>query len=1134
MIERGTMIEQWLRSLGLAEHTAAFKAAAIDLDILGDLTDADLQGLGLPLGDRKRVMRAASALHGQVPESALIAPGPAASPGLPAALRRHLTVMFCDLIASTELSARLDPEDFSEAVHRVLVECTSAVEEHGGSVGRYVGDGVLAWFGYPVAHEDDAERAVRAGLDIVARVGILSLPGGNLAQVRVGIASGLVVVEDGTRDGQVLGDAPNLASRLQGLAKPNTVMISGATHRLLGTLFDCVDLGLFEMKGLPPQQVWQVVAHRNIVSRFEATRPTRLSALVGRQEELNTLAALWQSTKEGNGRVALLCGEAGIGKSRVSAAAIAMVSDEPHTILRYQCSPHHTNTPFHPVVSQLLHAAGIEKSQTANTKLDRLEAMLRIGDGKREDLPLFAGLLSIPSGERYPLEELTPQRRKERTISALMEQLTALSRTAPVLVLFEDAHWVDPSTLEALNRMITVVKGARVLVLVTFRPEFFPPWLDQSHVRMMRLSRLAREQTAALLADITGGKALPLELCNQIQSKTDGVPLFVEELTKAVLESGLLQDTGDQYVSLAPLQSLAIPATLQDSLTARLDRLAPVREIAQIGAVLGREFPYRLIAAVADMPEQHLRAGLAQLTAAELVYGRGEPPDTTYIFKHALVQDAAYDSLLRSRRLVLHARAATVLLETFPEVAETQPELIAHHYARAGMVEPAIDQMLRAGRRAIERSANAEAIGQLRQALELLETLPEGPERAARALMLEVTLSQAMIVSMGYAAPATKEVLLRARTHINEGTQPDLKFSVLYGLWASSYVGSDIALQREAATDFLEQAEQYGDPGVLGVANRIFGTTLAAMGDFATARVHLQRARELYDPDSHAVLRYRYGQDIGAAALCYLSWALWHLGQLDEGLKVAREAVQLATALNHPHTIAYTICHAFGLMDMFRGEAGKTRSHMATVIALCDEHDFPFWASGGRMLDGWAAIRTGQEDVGIELLRAGLVGWRKTGARLWLTLFLAHEADAHATAGRAVAARRTIVDALATAEETGETWAVPEALRINAGIVLRLGREDGGDAEQEAEALLQQSLALARARQSRWWELCTARDLAAFWSTRGKAAEARDLLAGVIRSFPAADPVPADLRPALALLARITASLAGATQSMEA
>jgi class 3 adenylate cyclase/predicted ATPase len=1127
MIEPGNMIEQWLQSLGLAQHAAAFKAAAIDLDILTDLTEADLQGLGLPLGDRKRIVRAASALRRQVPE-------PPAAVGPSAALRRHLTVLFCDLVASSALSASLDPEDFTEALNKVLAESRSAVEEHGGSIGRYVGDGVLAWFGYPQAHENDAERAVRAGLDLVARIGVLRMPGGHLAQVRVGIASGLVVVEDLARDGQVLGDAPNLASRLQALAKPNTVIVSDATHRLLGTLFNCVDLGPHELKGLQPQTVWQVLTHRNVVSRFEATRSTRLSALVGRQEEVSALAALWQRTKEGSGCAALLCGEAGIGKSRISAAAIEMVSGEPHTILRYQCSPHHTNTPFHPVVSQLTHAAGIEESQTADTRLDRLETLLSLGNVSPEDLPLFADLLSIPSGGRYPPEELTPQRRKERTITALMAQLTALSRAAPVLCLFEDLHWIDASTLEALNRTIVTIKAARVLVIATFRPEFFPPWLDQSHVRMMRLTRLTREHTAALLADITRGKALPPELYDQIQSKTDGVPLFVEELTKAVLESGLLEDTGEEYISLAPLQSLAIPATLQDSLTARLDRLAPVREIAQIGAVLGREFPYRLIAAIADMPEHQLRAGLSQLTAAELMFGHGEPPESTYSFKHALVQDAAYDSLLRSRRLVLHARVAAVLSETFPEVAETQPELIAYHLARAGMVEPAIDQMLRAGRRAIERSANAEAIGQLRQALGLLETVPEGPERAARALTLEVTLSQAMIASMGYAAAATKEVLLRARTHINDSTQPDLKFAVLYGLWACYYVGSDVAMQREAAADFLQQAERHGDPGVLCVANRILGTTLMAMGEFSIARMHLQRARELYDPDSHAVLRYRYGQDIGAAALCYLSWALWHVGQLDEGLKVAREAVELATALKHPHTIVYTICHASGLIDMFRSEAGETRSRTAAVIALCNEHGFPFWGSGGRILDGWAAIRTGQEDEGIELLRAGLTGWRQTGARLWLTLFLAHEADAHAAAGRAVAARQTIADALATAEETGETWAVPEALRINAGIELRLGREDGGDAEQETEALLQQSIAAARAKQARWWELCAARDLAAFWSTRGKAAEARDLLAGALRRFPTVDPVPADLRPALALLERITVSLAGGPQAMEA
>lgn len=590
-----------------------------------------------------------------------------------------------------------------------------------------------------------------------------------------------------------------------------------------------------------------------------------------------------------------------------------------------------------------------------------------------------------------------------------------------------------------------------------------------------------------------------------------------------MLESGLLQEADDHFVSLAPLRSLAIPATLQDSLTARLDRLAPVRDIAQIGAVLGREFPYRLIAAVAETPANRLRAALAQLTAAELIFGRGEPPEATYTFKHALVQDAAYDSLLRSRRQALHQRVATVLTESFPDIAETQPELIAHHLAQAGLVEPAIDQMLRAGQRAIARSANAEAIGQIKQALDLLGTLPEGPERAARALSLEATLGQAMIATKGYASAETKDVLLRARTHINDATTPEQKFSVLYGIWACYYVGADVAMQREAAADFLEQAEAHGDTAMLCVAHRILGSTLLTMGEFLIARMHLQRARELYSPEQHAVLRYQFGQDIGGAALCYLSWALWHLGHLDEAREVAREAVAMTEALHHPHSLAYVVCHARGLIDMFRGDATHARDYASTVIEICEEHGFPFWAAGGRILKGWAAIEESRPDEGIELLRAGIAAWRRTGARLWLSLFLAVEAEAHAKAGRESAARSTIDEAMVIAEETGETWAVPEVLRIHAGIVLRLG---GDAAAEEAEALLRQALTTARARQARWWELQASRDLALLWSEAGRVTEARDVLAAALARLPRSGKPQPDLMPAETLLKKLTEAAA--------
>jgi class 3 adenylate cyclase/predicted ATPase len=1096
------MIGQWLKELGLERYTAAFEANGVDLDVLPDLSEAELEQLGVALGDRKRIVRAVARLSSYDPKSARLSPSENDSAAAPDALRRHLTVMFCDLVASTALSVKLDPEDFSDVVRGVQNACKAAVLDNGGSIGQYQGDGVLAYFGYPQAHENDAERAARAGLELVERIKLMRLPSGEELRVRVGIATGLVVVGEGT-DGepgqqQVFGETPNLASRLQGLAPANTVVVSDATRRLLGTLFVCEDMGARGVQGLSGEvPVWQVVAQRTVESRFEAMHSTQITPIVGRREELDRLRELWSRAKAGMGRVAMLCGEAGIGKSRISAAMITAIADEPHVVMRYQCSPDHVNSPFYPLITQYVRAARLEEHDSPAVKLDKLETLLRAGNASPTDVALYAALLSIPTGTRYPALDLTPQRQKERTIAAMISQLLGISRALPVLVLFEDLHWIDPSTHEVVNRAIEAIRTAPVLLIATFRPEFFPFWLDQSHVTMVHLNRLTREQTAEMLADITHGKALPLEVFEQIQSKTDGVPLFVEELTKAVLESGLLQEESDRFVALAPLHSLTIPTTLQDSLTARLDRLAPVREIAQIGAVLGRQFPHKLIAAVSSVPTHRLLVALSQLTAAELIFRRGHPPDAVYTFKHALVQDAAYESLLRSKRQSLHSRVASVLIQTFPDIIETQPELIGHHLARSGQVEPAIDYMLRAGRRAIQRSANAEAIGQLQQALELLQALTEGPERAAKALTLEMTLGQAMIASFGYAASATKEVLLRARTHINDTTEPGQKFSVLYGIWACYYVGSDVSMQREAVSEFLVEAERHNDPGILCIAHRIFGTTLVTMGEFATARLHLEKARDLYSPEKHADLRYEFGQDIGAAASCYLSWALWHTGCFEDALKVAAEGVAWAATLSHPFTLAYTICHARGLMDIFRRTPDDTRSYAATVIALCDEHRFPFWAAGGRILDGWAAIRQGQEDEGIELLRAGIAAWRKTGARLWLSLFLALEAESHANAGRASAARQTIEEALAIADETGEVWAVPEVLRIKAAIVQSIG--DGND--RDAEMILQEAIGIARAKQSRWWELCIACDLAELWRVQSRTAEATELLQTILDQF---------------------------------
>ena len=811
--------------------------------------------------------------------------------------------------------------------------------------------------------------------------------------------------------------------------------------------------------------------------------------------------------------VVLLSGEAGIGKSRIIKILRDCVVDSPHVRIEYQCSPHHINSPFHPAIKQLEHAAGFEIGDAPDVKRKKLETVLAlVGQTTVADIGLYAALLSLPGGVGYPEPDLTPQKQKELTIDALIRQLLALAQTRPVLFMLEDVHWIDPTTLELVDRAVRSVKTAPVLFLLTFRPEFVPPWLEP-HVTMLQLEKLNREQAGAMILEVTGGKQVPDEVHDQIISKTDGVPLFIEELTKAVLESGLLRYAGGRYVLDGPLPPLAIPTTLHDSLVARLDRFAPIKEIAQIGAVIGREFSYRLIAAVARTSAAFLQAALTQLTAAELIFERGERPDSIYIFKHALVQDAAYESLLRSKRQQLHNRIANVLKEQFAETVEQQPELMAHHLLQAGLIEPAIDYLQKAGQRAIQRSANTEAIGHLKHALELLRSLSKDAERAGMELELEVMLGQAMIAGRGYAAAETKEVLLRAKNLIDKSTAPAQKFAILYGIWACYYVGGDVATLRAAADDFLAEAERHDDTAALCLSHRTLGTTLVTMGDFEGGRRHLERARALYDPVNHARFRYQYGQDIGAAASCYLCWALWHLGFVKQASEVSAEAMAIAEASSHPHTLAYAICHARGMLDVCRGRTGEMRSYSSVAVALSTDHGFPFWAAGGRIFEGWAVTCEGKADQGLQLLEEGLSAWQATGARLWLPIFLALKAQAQARSGRSEVALQTIEQAIAVSNETSERWAIAEVLRLKAGLLLATSSAKS----DEIEALLLDSLEIARRQKAQSWELRTVCDLVRLWVGQGRCEEAVGLLQGSYDRFTEGFETP-DLKDAKELL----------------
>ncbi len=771
-------VADWLRGLGLGQYAPAFAANDIDGEVLPELTADDLTGLGIKsIGHRRKLLAAIAALRGAAPEPVTEIPPTATAAIGSEAERRQLTVMFCDLVGSTPLSTRYDPEDLREIVgayHRCVAD---TVARFAGFVAKYMGDGVLVYFGYPEAHEDDAERAVRAGLAVIEAVGKLETAEERL-NVRLGIATGLAVVGDLIGEGAaqergVVGETPNLAARLQGLAAPNTLVIGEATRRQIGGLFDLVELGPQALAGFAaPQPAWRVIGESGMLSRFEALR-SGTTPLVGRDEEVELLTRRWQQAKIGEGRVMLISGEPGIGKSRLTAALSERIEDEPHTRVRYFCSPHYQDSALYPFIAQLERAAGFARDDTVEAKLGKLRGLLAPGARDADDVALLAELLSLPSSAADL--NLSPQRKREKLFEAMLDQLEAEAGHQPVLMVFEDAHWIDPTSRELLDLTVNRVRQLPVLLAISFRSEFQPPWTGRPHVTRLALNRLGEREGEALVQKLAGNAGLAAEIVAEIVARTDGVPLFVEELTRAVLESAAQGDRVAAVLATTSLAAQSVPATLHASLIARLDRLGPAaKEIAQIGAVLGREFAYELIEPVATRPERELQAALFQLSDAGLLFCRGTAPHSSYLFKHALVQDAAYSTLLRGRRQELHARVARALEERFPGRAETQPEILAHHFARGGIPIAAVDFWIKAGDLARRRSSYAEAAAHLLKGLELIPVLPEPKARAGKELAIQNALGQIHMATKGYGSAEAEAAYARASelcTHIDDSDQ---------------------------------------------------------------------------------------------------------------------------------------------------------------------------------------------------------------------------------------------------------------------------------------------------------------------------------------------------------------------------
>jgi class 3 adenylate cyclase/predicted ATPase len=1124
-------LDRWLWSLGLEKYEAAFRENEINELVLPSLTAEDLKELGVTaLGHRRILLDAIAALRtnaaGTGPSVAAGAASstPSARPE-DRAERRQVTVMFSDLVGSTALSARLHVEDLRDTIATYEKCAGEIVRRLGGFVAQFTNDGFLAYFGYPQAHEDDAERAVRAGLELTAAVSSLESP--SPLQIRVGIATGLVVAGElvgSGYEGDIVGETLNVAARLQGIAEPNTVIIAKSTRSLLGKLFELEDLGVKELKGISaPVRAFAALRPAAVESRFEAFHTSVLTNLIGREEELELLLRRWSKARSGKGEVVFLSGEAGIGKSRLTIALLEHLASEPPTRVRHFCSPQHTSSALFPIIRQMERAAGFAQNTSPKAKLDQLDDLLKRSSTSQEDAALIADMLSIANDGRYPALELSPQQRRRKTLEALTAQLEALARSNPVLMIFEDLQWIDPTSLEVLDRIVNRIKTLPALLIVTVRPDAEPRWIGRPHVTGLILNRLGKRETIAMINNVTGRRSLPGRIKDDIVERTDGIPLFIEEMTKAALEAGN-DEAAEQTVAAAPSSSVAVPLSLHASLMARLDRLGPAKKVAQIGAVIGREFDHSLLVAVAQKTEPELASALDRLVEAGLLFRQGFAPHATYLFKHALVQDAAYSTLLREPSRELHARVAQAMESQFAHIAEKHPELLARHFTEAGLIANAARHWGKAGQRSISRSALVEAVEQFSRALAQIERLPPTPALRREQIELQVALTSPLMHVKGYAAPETKAAIERARLLIETADalgepqqDPLLSFSVLYGFWVTNYVAFNGDAMLTLAAQFLDRAEKQAASGPLMTGHRLVGTSLLYAGQFEEARAHLDRAIELYNPAKHRILATRFGQDARVAALFYRSRALWPLGYPDAALMDADLAVKDARETGQ----AASLMPALGLTSTTHIHCGRYAEATALLdelIALAEDKGANLWKAFAAMNKDFVVALIEKPANAIEMISSGLMAWRATGATMLLPMRLATMANTYASFGQFDHAWHSIGEAMATIEATKERWYEAEVNRIAGEIALKTPKPLAA----RAQAYFERALAIARKQQAKSWELRAAMSLARFWRDQGKIEQARELLAPIYRWFTEGFDTR-DLKEAKALLQELSA-----------
>jgi predicted ATPase/class 3 adenylate cyclase len=1110
-------IAEWLDELGLEQYAAAFQENAVTLDILPNVTAEDLKEIGVAaVGHRRRLLQAIAEMNtpadprrGSAEHN--IRPATAAE-------RRQLSVLFCDLVGSTERSARLDPEDLSRVIRAYQARVRDTMTQYGGFVARYVGDGVLVYFGWPAAVETDAERAVRAALAAVSAVSATLVEGEKL-QVRIGLATGVVVVGEpigagDARQQTAVGETPNRAARLQALAAPNGVVIDGTTRRQVGGLFDCWDLGPVELKGLPrPVQAWSVQGESAVESRFEALRSS-LAPLVGREEELDLMLRRWQRAKIGEGQVVLLSGEAGIGKSRLTAALRDRIGSEPHLWASYFCSPHHQDSALHPIIARLQRAAGFQRDDGDETRWAQLEALVAPTGLAAGDVTLLGDLLSLAGRDASTLAEMSSEQRRRRTIDALFRYFNGLARQRPTVAIFEDVHWADPSSRDLLDRLVAEIADQAVLLVLTFRPEFQAPWGGLAHVASLLLNRLDRRESEALVHKMAGADLqLPADVVDEIVGRTDGVPLFVEELTRAALEVGAAPGAVQEVVATAPPTSSAVPASLHASLMARLDRLGTeARDVAQVGAVIGREFDYELLAAVAGRAEPELQGALDRLTEAGLITRRGMPPSASFLFKHALVQDVAYETLLRSRRQQLHTVIARVVLDRFPEQKERQPELVAHHFTEAGQAVEAAGYWLQAGQRSAQRSAHREAVHQLQRGLDQLMTLAGSTERDRLELAFQLALGTELQRARGLAAPQVAAAYERAILLCDRLEDTEALIFTLHGLRAHLMLAGPARACLRGAEQCLATAERYSGRDYRLLGHYGLGAARMQLGELSKARSEFEHAAALYDDERDRDLIVRCSVDPRATAQGFLSLILWALGYPDQARRWWHAAHRAEIEQKHAHTSAHVRYYAGAQLAALLRDAAAASYLANAVIELADQHAMPTWRAQATVLLGWACGQAHSVADAARLVEQGMADFEAEGAIGHRLHYLGILAELRARLGDHVTSLRLIEDARSQMEQTEYLFWHAELCRIEGEI-----RRQAGAPNSEVEACFVSAIERARQQQAKSFELRAAMSLGRLWRDDGRHRDAYDLLKPIYEWFTEGFDTP-DLQDARTLL----------------